>query len=437
MSNGPAQESCQRQPRLGGLTAFAWAGAFWVAVAPLAQCLYGSVQNEGLPSVAQEPRAIVHYSGIVEFRQSLAVIDPDDKQAQRELAYSHEDLARVQIQFGDVAEGLESCHSSLRIKQKLLEADPNDAKAQRDLSVALEWLGNALLQARRYDEALEQHQQRLEISRRLALSEPESKLAQSDLSVAYQNVAAALLKFRRIDEALTLYRSMLEVNAKLAASQPNIARLQFGLFVSHQRIALTLAKMNRYDEAAESYRRGLEILRLLKERNQLGLGDEKWIGVGELVVKKYTHAAVALGAWETLLEQPAELLPLLLDLRGTQFAQEGRFAEAMQAADTLRELHGVPVWPLYNAACVYCLCAEAIPVDDSNPTSEKTTARERYIANAFATLRESFDNGWDEIAHLQQDPELTVLKDRPEFQIIVDELKVRVKAADRDLHRTK
>lgn len=435
MSNCRARETCQRRPRLESFTAYAWTGVVLGVVAPWAQGFYVGAQNNGSPPAAQEPKSIVHYSDIVKFRQSLAAIDPDDKQAQRELAFAHEDLAQVRLQFGDVAEALESCHISLRIKQKLLEVDPSDVKAQRDLSVALEWFGNALLQARRFDEALEQHQQRLEISQRLALSEPESKLAQDDLSVAYQNVATALLKFRRIDEALAMYQSMLEIKVKLAASQPNKARLQFGLFVSHQKIALTLAKLNRYDEAAESYRRGLEILRLLKDRNQLGLGDEKWIEVGELVIEKYLHAAVALGDWEVLLGQPAELFPLLLDLRGTQFAREGRFADARQAADKIRELRPVPVWPLYNAAGVYGVCAEAIPIDDSDPTSEQTSAREKHIADALATLRESFDNGWDDVAHLQQDPDLTVLRDRSEFQTIVNELKARVKAADRDLHR--
>ena len=130
-------------------------------------------------------------------------------------------------------------------------------------------------------------------------------------------------------------------------------------------------------------------------------------------------AVTALGDWKTLLEQPAEVLPALLEMRGTQSVQAGRVADAVQAVAKLRELGTATAGQLYNAACVYSLCAAAIKTEPDALTAEQSAARQQHIADALATLREALAAGWKDFAHMQKDPDLTPLRDLPEFQELV------------------
>ena len=133
-------------------------------------------------------------------------------------------------------------------------------------------------------------------------------------------------------------------------------------------------------------------------------------------IQQCRHAAIGLGDWKTLLEQPAGVLPALLEMRGTQSVQPGRAADAVQVVAKLRELGTATAGQLYNAACVYSLCAAAIKPEKD----ELTAARQQHIADALATLREAIAAGYKNFAHMQKDPDLAPLRDLPEFNELIE-----------------
>ena len=106
-------------------------------------------------------------------------------------------------------------------------------------------------------------------------------------------------------------------------------------------------------------------------------------------------------------------------MRGTQSVQAGRAADAAVAVARLRELGTATAGQLYNAARVYSLCAAAIKPDPDPLTAEQSAARQQHIAAALATLREAIAAGWKDFAHMQKDPDLTPLRDLPEFQELI------------------
>jgi len=128
---------------------------------------------------------------------------------------------------------------------------------------------------------------------------------------------------------------------------------------------------------------------------------------------------LARGDWKTLLEQPADLLPMLLELRGAQFVQEGRAGDAVQAVAKLRELGTATPNQLYNAACVYSLCAAGIKAEKDELTAEQAAERQKHIAHALETLREAIKAGWKNFAHMQKDTDLTILRNMPEFRALL------------------
>ena len=87
----------------------------------------------------------------------------------------------------------------------------------------------------------------------------------------------------------------------------------------------------------------------------------------------------------------------------------------------MHELGTATAEQLYNAACVYSLCAAAIkPEKDQDAlTTEQSAAREQHIADALATLREAIAAGWKDFAHMQKDSDLIPLRDLPEFKALL------------------
>ena len=109
---------------------------------------------------------------------------------------------------------------------------------------------------------------------------------------------------------------------------------------------------------------------------------------------------------------------MLLNLRWTQLVQESRTAEAVQAVAKLRELGTATAGQLYNAACVYSLCAAGINAEKDELTAEQVAERQKHIDHALETLREAIKAGWNDFAHMQTDADLTVLRDLAEFRAL-------------------
>ena len=136
---------------------------------------------------------------------------------------------------------------------------------------------------------------------------------------------------------------------------------------------------------------------------------------------KDAQARIAFGDWNRLLEQPADNLPALLELRAIELNVQSRYTEAAQAAAKLRELDNVDKDQLYNAARVFSRCAASIKPEDGAKvlTAEKVKQRQAWIDDALASLRHAIAAGYKDFDHMQKDADLASLRSSPEFEIII------------------
>ena len=81
----------------------------------------------------------------------------------------------------------------------------------------------------------------------------------------------------------------------------------------------------------------------------------------------------------------------------------------------------------YDAACVFALAAAAAAEQTGLTIDQRNELVERHAKAALAALNGAKANGWfddaERVAHLQQDPDLTALRERPEFVAFVASLK--------------
>ncbi len=372
----------------------------------------GDVQRQFWPAFA----ALGSYQKGLEISQKLTAADPNDVQAQRYLAISYDNLGDMQRQFWQATEALASFKKGLVIRQRLAAADPTDAQAQRDLSISLDNLGDMQLAAGQTPEALASYKQGLEIRQKLAAADLNDAQAQRDLSISFDNLGDGQLKAGRVTEALESFQRCLEIRKKLATADPSDAQARFALYSSLAKTGEANQTAKRFEEALSWYEQALKILQDLDEAKLLAPAEKSQIAVMQQRVQICQQARVARGEWKTLLEQPANVLTVLLDLRGTQFIHEGRTNDALQAVAKLRELGTATADQLYNSACVYSLCAGRIKPEKDVLTAEQAAERKKHIDDALETLREAIKAGYKDFAQMQKDTALTVLRDLPEFQ---------------------
>jgi serine/threonine protein kinase len=144
----------------------------------------------------------------------------------------------------------------------------------------------------------------------------------------------------------------------------------------------------------------------------------KWRSKLEISKPDSQMSKLATGDWDTLLKVDAKALPDLLALRATEMLKRGELANAVQAANKLREWTPKDKNNLYNAACVYARCAEFVTKDKPAPTDVEQAERLKFLNLALDTLKQSLAAGWDDFAHIRKDDDLKPLRGLPEFEAL-------------------
>jgi len=220
---------------------------------------------------------------IAGFRKTLAL--------QPFFAPAHNGLANALLQKGQADEALAHLQAALRIEPRLAEAHLN--------------LANLLLQRKQADEAIAHFRAALEI--------------QPNLPGAHNNLANALLAKGQVDDAIAHFHQAL----KLA---PNLAE-------AHNNLANALLQKGRCGEAVAHYQAAVSAL----PNHPHLLSNLAW------VLATCPQASARDGARAVELAEQARRLagdedPMLLGTLAAAYAEAGRFADAVAAAQRALEL---------------------------------------------------------------------------------------------------
>jgi hypothetical protein len=77
----------------------------------------------------------------------------------------------------------------------------------------------------------------------------------------------------------------------------------------------------------------------------------------------------------------------------------------------------------YNLACIRAL---TVPLAGRETPAE----RDRYGALAMESLRRAVAMGYDDVVHFESDSDLRPIRDRDDYQALMDEMRARIKAKD-------
>jgi eukaryotic-like serine/threonine-protein kinase len=263
----------------------------------------GGESNGSLGDIAG---AVESYKKALEIREALAALNPEDPQARRQLAGSHQKIGFRLLDTGAAAEGLEHLRKALALYLDLTREQPASVDLQFELVATRNELGLAMSQHGDLAGALEQYRAAMATCEKLAASNPRDQRYRRRLETSHERIANVLWlqddgagaieansKALALGEALiaedpinTDYRRALVLNyqhggdyrkkndkrgaleyfrkaaaldEELLAADPANALTRIDLGYTHKRIADFLANLQDNSEALLHFSKALEI----------------------------------------------------------------------------------------------------------------------------------------------------------------------------------
>jgi tetratricopeptide (TPR) repeat protein len=214
-------------------------------------------------------------------------------------------------------------------------------------------------------------------------------------------------------------------------------RLEGGRF--YKSLGRLYQSTNRRDKAEVCFRKALPIEEgnfrtIVPPQQKAGLAlAGTYRSLGEIAGKARPQTALV---WYSKATQTLE--PLLYEPRGAlheeflhntlALARLGGHARAAQAADALVGGSLFSAETLYDSACVYALSSAAVSKDDKVAEPERRRKAEHYSARAVGLLRDAAAKGFKDVAHMKQDTDLDLLRDREDFKKLLHELEAQALA---------
>jgi serine/threonine protein kinase len=361
---------------------------------------------------------------------------------------SMHNLANSYVAAGRTQEAIKLNEETLRLRKATLGPD------HRDTLSSMNNLAGSYRIAGRTQEAIKLHEEALQLrNANLGVDHPETLLSMYDLANAYADVgraqealklneetlrlrkaklgpdhpetltsmnalAASYIDVREAAKAVAILQDILTLRERRLKAEPGNSVLQTYLAWTHGQVGEAEQARLDYAAAVQPYAKSVTMFEKLDQAAALKdpffrdrLSDYRQrLSVcrkGELAVRDLDFA----------LQQPAEEVPQLLDLRIRFLLKAQQLAAAAESAAKMKERAGDKPDQLYDAACAYALCAGAAKIPVANAPGSGKLAEE-----ALALLKQAIAKGYKNAAQMKQAKDLDALREREDFKKLLAEL---------------
>jgi hypothetical protein len=369
-----------------------------------------------MSSLANSYHALGRYADALTLREEVLSLDkaklgvdhPDTLKSMNNLANSYAALGRD-------ADALKLRKETLALRKSTLGPDhPDTLKGMNNLADSYAALD-------RYADALKLCEEAV------ALSKTTLGPDHPDTLKTMNNLASSYIAVGETDSAVAVLQETLTLRQRRVKAEPGNRAEQCFLAWTHGQMGEAERARRDYAAAARAYARSVEMFENLDKAGALkdpylhGRLSEyrQWLPL----CRKAEQAVKDL---DFVLQQPANEVPHLLDMRLRSLLKEQKLAAAAEAAAKMKERASDKAEQLYNAACAYALCAEAARQAKSPVAG--APGSENLAEEALALLKQAVAKGFKNAAHMKQDRDLDALRARVDFQ----KLLARLEAAKKD-----
>jgi serine/threonine-protein kinase len=317
-----------------------------------------------------------------------------------ELARASYGLGRAKQRAGDKEGSVRLRRQSVALMTALVNEYPTVPAYRQDLGLYLNGSGAALAALGRHDEARAEYAKAVEATRPMAEAHPEVPDYQSDYAQTLVNYGGALTRVGQVDDALRHLQTAVAVLENRTGATYNIDyRALLGLVYTN------LADVQRARHQPQEARLAVE--RAIATLEEVRLRDARFVEARRYLANAHRVRALLLAGLD--LEDPE----VKDGQRALSLAHVGKYNEAFKEARALAAQDDLSAEGCYTLARVSALLSQARKKDDAK-------GREGDADRALALLRRAHAAGYFKdaarVERLRREPDLTPLRDRPEFQ---------------------
>jgi len=376
---------------------------------------------------------------IIEHFEGFAAITANDAESRAIRAEGHARVGLMRYRLGDLKEAEAAYTAALDIHKQLADEFPTRPEFRQALARSHNNLGVLLADTGRLKEAEAAYTAARDIQKQLADEFPTRPDFRQELAQSHNNLGVLLRATGRLKEAEAAYRDALDLRKQLAAEFPTRPDFRQELAQSHNNLGVLLDATGRLKEAEAAYTAALDIRKQLAAEfpTNLDLRNElagTCVNLALLCNQRREFKA----AKQHLAEgEPHHQAALEANSRNPTYRQFyrnhlwalteahaglGEQADALKAAQRVRDLGWDPPKNAYDAACGLALCIPIVAKDEQLDADKRKAAVQFYGDQAMKLLREAVEKGFKNVEHMKKDTDLDPLREREDFQKLLAEL---------------
>jgi serine/threonine-protein kinase len=392
----------------------------------LEQFLSLILNNEsGLAGDTQRPdNPPIKAEQVVAMRRKLLAQNPESLDYQYRLAGGLFNLALAYNRLGRGKEGLSAFEEARELLEKLVRKDPANGNFKCELSKTCRHLANSRTANERHAEAAKLYEEARELLEGKPPRTPSNPDLQSDLADVYSDLGSALFRQQKTAEGMKAYDRASSLFRGLVQEHPGVGQYEVGLAYTHYNLGNAHRRGNKPAEALKCYKQAESRYRALMKRTPEDVTYPHFLA-GTLnnmadVLQALKRPAEAIKAFEEGIrleraclerapqsrEYRADLTRLYSNL-ARAYRMEKRHAEAVAIMLERRQL-----WPS-NGTELGKLLPDFLRAARLVPAT--APERRKYVDHALETLSLALAAGYKDFDRLRQDPELALLRERDEF----------------------
>jgi serine/threonine protein kinase/Tfp pilus assembly protein PilF len=384
------------------------------------------------------------YNQALRIEEPLAADFPSRPEFRRELARSHHNRALLLSDTGQSKDAEQDYTQAVSIYRRLAAEFPAIPEYRQQLAGSHNDRANLLGHTGRLREAEEDYAQAQSIHKQLAADFPARPEFRQDLATSHNNQANLLQNTGRFRESEPEYDQALRIQKQLAADFSTRPEFREDLARSHNNLGVLLNTTGRLDEAEKELNEALSILKQLTAEfpNQPDLRDSL-ANTSVNLVGVYEKQGNWANAKRLLLEgRPHHLNALKANPRNPDYRRFYRNhlnalakvhaalleqVDAVNTAETCRDLGWDAPGDAYNAACSLSLCVPVVAKHATLDDRQRKEVSRFYGDAAMRLLRDAVSKGYKDVPNLKKDTDLDPLRQREDFQKLVAQLEGKAK----------
>jgi eukaryotic-like serine/threonine-protein kinase len=374
--------------------------------------------------------------GVEDF-ETLARAHPAVPEYAYRAASTRSNLAWILMDLARFPEAEAQARAGTEALRRLWDAHPTVLVYGDNLGNGFNDLARILRRMGRFVDAEKAYRDGIDVFERLVKEDPSVPRYPDLLALLNNNLALLYATRQRYPDSLPLARRSVAVYEDLVKLHPKVVDYSEGLVMSRETLAQTLEALGSGEEAREVVAAAIDLCRRLVEFHpEIPVLSLRLMQSYRLKAQvdghhgRFDEALKALDSSSRLLRRMTEAHPDSAVYRGEAWDDAIARAEldlargqADEAADALEQVAKQPgggIDSCYNAACMF---AKAAVLASKTPPGPGSHPRSRsYQGRAVDLLRRAVAMGFRELTQLAKDPDLDVLRDRPDFQLLIMDL---------------